>query len=127
MVNTITKTAILCLVSTSQVLFFMVMFLTVGQTTSPHAVLVTRLALIGDLHTNFLSIFLSYSYFAPYYDKLCGCCHMRYKSCWTKCSRRQPQQVMDASQDKLSEHADLSSNVEPQSAQSSTGALTEMA
>lgn len=74
-INLIVKTTIICISSTSFVFIFSIFFLMAQLYDSPHFILIQRLTLIGDLHSNFLSIFVSYRYFDSWYMKLCGKWH----------------------------------------------------
>eukprot|EP01084_Bolivina_argentea_P194674 334052_1 len=86
MLNLITKTALLSFISTLQIVIFMIfMFLNLLVFKSIHFKFLRHLVLLMDLHTNFLSVFLSYKYYHEWYMKLCGCCHSKCFKCWTNC------------------------------------------
>ena len=88
LLNMITKTTILCIMSTSFLLIYLVVFFVyVGTSGSLKYYVIIAFILCADLYSNFLSILLSYSYFAAWYKKLCGCCHYKCIQCWGKCSK----------------------------------------
>ena len=67
--NIITKTTVLCAVSTSTTLFSMVILFSFGEEIS----LLLGLALLIDFYCSFLSIWLSYDCFYGYYLRVCCC------------------------------------------------------
>ena len=89
LLNMITKTTILCVMSTSFIIIYLVVFFVyVGTSDSLKYYVMIGFTLCADLYSNFLSILLSYSYFSGWYEKLCGCCHYKCIQCWSKCSKR---------------------------------------
>eukprot|EP01083_Nonionella_stella_P008163 23555_1 len=79
----IVKTSTLSFISTSQMILFQIVVYI--HWIVVYVSVLYNVVQIGDLYTNFLSIFLSYSYFDPLYTKLCGCCHDRCQRCWKRC------------------------------------------
>ena len=76
--NMITKTTILCVMSTSFIIIYLVVFMVYTAISgSMQFYIFIALLLVLDLYSNYLSVLLSYSYFNPWYDKLCGSCHNR--------------------------------------------------
>lgn len=94
MMDLITKTATLCFISTSWIIVFFVTYFLLRIFESPydHFYFANRIAVIGDVYTNFVSIVLSYNYFDPLYFKICGCCHNKCHSCWMHCTESDTQQ-----------------------------------
>lgn len=87
-VETITKTSILCFISTSTIIWRMITFaLLLVFGSSPHYYLIFQIVFYSELHTNFLCIFLSYTAFDDWYKIMCGCCHNRCTLLWTKSFR----------------------------------------
>ena len=84
----ITKTATLCFISTSWIIVFFVthFLLRIFESPYDHFYFANRIAVIGDVYMNFVSILLSYNYFDPLYFKICGCCHRKCHSCWSRCA-----------------------------------------
>lgn len=83
------KTAILCAISTLLAGVYLIgrfLYLTdVGAFGSLQSYFVNRFVLMADLHTNYLSVMLSYNYFNTWYLNVCGCCHSQCASCWNFC------------------------------------------
>ena len=74
MKDVITKTTVLCIVSSLTILLFLITFFALSASDSPHMFFASNIAIIADSYTNFLSIFLSYECFDGYYVKLYACC-----------------------------------------------------
>ena len=86
--NTITKTTILSILSTSLSVVFLTTYILYSAFSGSLIFLfMTRLLLIADVHTNFLSILLSYKYFKHWYRAICGCCHDQCVECWAKLAK----------------------------------------
>ena len=86
LVEIITKTTILSMISTLMIFVFSCFYILLFSIGIDKYLLGTRLFLIGDLHTNFMSILLSFNYFNGWYRKLCGNCHWCCVRCWNKIS-----------------------------------------
>ena len=86
LVEIITKTTILSLISTLMIFVHGCFYILLGSIEIDRYLLITRLFLIGDLHTNFMSILLSFNYFNGWYRKLCGNFHWCCVRCWNKIS-----------------------------------------
>merc|ERR1719361_2341663 len=74
-INIITKTTLLCVISSMTLLLFLIPFFLNGIVVNSHHVLfVANFMIVVDLFTNFLSVWLSYRCFDSYYFKICGFC-----------------------------------------------------
>ena len=71
--NTITKATVLCAVSSLTVVLHLGLWYDVNN--------IIHFVVLGDLCTNFLSIWLSYGCFYEYYAKVCCCCDKLFKIC----------------------------------------------
>eukprot|EP01083_Nonionella_stella_P126576 383202_1 len=80
----ITKTSLLCLISTINGLLTAVFVMLMLAIQSMHWWMITQMITITDIYTNFLCIFLSYRYFHEWYMKLCGCCDAACHRFWIK-------------------------------------------
>merc|ERR1712130_313863 len=83
--NIITKLTILCLWSSITLLIFMGTLSI--RMTFPHSTylrFVHILSVTNDLCSNFLSVYLSNTYFTDFYFKICGCCHSKCLLCARK-------------------------------------------
>ena len=83
------KTTILCAVSTIFALLFMtarfLVLYNIGLIGSLQSHLINAFIFFADLHTNYLSVLLSYNHFNKWYLNICGCCHSQCVSCWGCC------------------------------------------
>lgn len=94
LIKVITKTAILCFISTIFIIAFLASYFIVRVGYSPYAYLLSRLALIGDIYTSFASIYLSYDYFDGLYLKMFGYCHNKCQVCWMNCANNDHELTM---------------------------------
>ena len=89
LLNVVTKIFILCFISTIQIICNIIIFFVTrifsSQLPIEHATFIQGLFNIADVFTNFLSVFLLFSYFGDWYMKLCGCCHTRSRLFWSNC------------------------------------------
>ena len=74
MEDIISKTTVLCVVSSMSSLLFFISWFLWSAVDTPDVVFVSEVMMVVDLYTNFLSVLLSFSHFGSYYWKVCGCC-----------------------------------------------------
>lgn len=84
----ITKTSVLCFVSTACIVLYLASFYLTQKFDSPHVYFMSRIILIVDIYTNYASILLSHTYFDEMYFKICGCCHRGCHLWWINCSNK---------------------------------------
>ena len=94
LIRVMTKTAVLCFVSTTFIIVFLIFYFISRVSYSPYLYLISRVALIGDIYTSFGSVFLSYDYFDGLYFKTFGCCHNICKLCWMNCADKDNELTM---------------------------------
>ena len=94
LIKVITKTAVLCFVSTVWIILFLISYFMIRISDSVHIYLISRVLLIGDIYTSFASIFLSYDYFDTWYFKIFGCCHHKCHSCLVYCANKDEEFTM---------------------------------
>merc|ERR1712083_577962 len=86
LVNIITKTSILCLVSTLCTFLFLSLFTFRGVASeSLFYNLSAAVLCIADIYTNYLSVLLSFKRFDAWYRRLCGCCDAKCHLFWNHC------------------------------------------
>ena len=90
LVRVITKTSLLCFISTLNSILSLSIIPYSISSTSIHVKFVAAIVNIIDIYTNFLCIYLSYTYFARFYALLCGCCDMSCQYLWNKCTDTMP-------------------------------------
>lgn len=91
LVNIITKTAILCFVSTISTFAFLSSFLFRNVWDSPFYWVLVAILLTSDIYANYLSILLSFKRFNIWYLRLCGCCDRKCHSFWEAFANRKSQ------------------------------------
>ena len=94
LIATVTKTSLLCFISTSNVILFILTYILSFAWDSPHSIFIARVIICVDLYTNFLSVILSFGYFESWYFKSCGCCHRKCHSFWSNCVKKDPQVML---------------------------------
>eukprot|EP01084_Bolivina_argentea_P068897 125414_1 len=94
LVNVVTKTSLLCFISTFNIMLTCIVLPLVSSSGSIHLDFLFRIILITDMFTNFLCILLSYSYFGSSYQIFCGCCHTKCNSAWSTCFQSKNENVM---------------------------------
>ena len=91
------KTAILCAISTLFTFVYItgrfLYFADIGPFGSLQSYFINRFVFVADLHTNYLSVLLSYNHFNNWYFNLCGCFHSQCVSCWNLCCNEQLKHV----------------------------------
>ena len=87
LMNLITKTSLLFF--WTAITFFIGRVMIVALVRNNNNIHFRFIVLFGiaiDIYANFLCIWLSYRYFGKYYDKLCGCCHLKCYKCCIACT-----------------------------------------
>ena len=80
--NIITKTSVLCAISSLSIILFIIPFFLNGSVVGSHHVMFAAdVMFVVDLSTNFLSIWLSNVAFVAYYNRMCGCCDTLCRFC----------------------------------------------
>ena len=82
LVKLITKTSLLCFVSTIGSMVFLSSYQWRNTMNHPHLFALTVVILIVDMYTNYLSVLLSFAYFDDWYFRFCGCCHRKCHLFW---------------------------------------------
>ena len=115
LLDTIIKSTILCITSTSFIILYLVVYLVyVGTSGSLILFVVTTPLFIADLYSNFLCVLLSYSYFNRWYYKLCGKCHRQCISYWNSPSKEiNKQRMLQTACKAVSDTADQSQTENP--------------
>ena len=86
LVNVITKVSLLTFISTSNVIISVTCSgLRPVFNYSVHWDLFVTVIMNLDMFSNFLCVYLAEKYFKSWYNKLCGCGHVRCTKCWNFC------------------------------------------
>ena len=80
----ITKSSLLSFIQMSSMLIFISVTALAIQETSIHFGLVNGIFLCIDMSVSFWTTILAYKSFSGWYEKMCGCCDAKCKSCWNE-------------------------------------------
>ena len=95
--SVITKTALLCFISTAMFLPFVSLYFAYYATAPESEMVQFMLCLLEIVHIyiNYLSVLLSYKEMNPWYIKMCGCCDITCRSFWRYVVKMEQQSDLD--------------------------------
>ena len=85
LLHVVTKTSVLCLISSINIMLTIVSGICGIIFDSAYVWFIYDVATIADMYSSFLCIYLSYSHFSDSYDKICALCHSKCYVFWRKC------------------------------------------